>query len=267
MTFDFDLWPTDLNINRGHLLIKVYLPTKFEASGAKRSWVISCTRWSRLAWPLILIFDLNINRGHLLIQDYLPTKFEASWAKHSWVIKLAWPLTLDLNINRGHLLIKDYLPSKSEASWAKHSWVISCKRLRDINIPTDMCKAICPSFFKGGGHKYFIIRFVNWGKGDNLYIHKSQLSRALKHHFSGQLVCKWNVWTLIVLHIPKNVVNNQVISKSCKFSNILVLVSLFMPPAWKVHQRHLTFGFSTLFLSICLYTISSRLHSKCNIES
>ena len=47
-----DLWTTDLNINRDHLLIKDYLPTKFEASGAKRSWVFSCTRWSRLAWPL-----------------------------------------------------------------------------------------------------------------------------------------------------------------------------------------------------------------------
>ena len=27
MTFDLDLWPTDLNINRDHLLIKDYLPT------------------------------------------------------------------------------------------------------------------------------------------------------------------------------------------------------------------------------------------------
>ena len=44
MTFDLDLWPTDLTFNRDHLLIKDYLPTKFEASGAKRSWVISCTR-------------------------------------------------------------------------------------------------------------------------------------------------------------------------------------------------------------------------------
>ena len=43
MTFDLDLWPTDLNINRGHLLIKDYLPTKFEASWAKHTWVISCT--------------------------------------------------------------------------------------------------------------------------------------------------------------------------------------------------------------------------------
>ena len=54
MTFDLDIWPTDMNIYRGHLLIKDYLPTKFEASGAKRFWVISCTRWSRLAWPLTL---------------------------------------------------------------------------------------------------------------------------------------------------------------------------------------------------------------------
>ena len=58
MTFDLDLWPTDLNINRDHLLTKDYLPTKFEASGVKLSGVISCTRWSKLAWPLTLTFDL-----------------------------------------------------------------------------------------------------------------------------------------------------------------------------------------------------------------
>ena len=41
LTFDLDLSPTDLDIDRGHLLIKDYLHTKFEASGAKRSRVIS----------------------------------------------------------------------------------------------------------------------------------------------------------------------------------------------------------------------------------
>ena len=111
-----DLWPTDLVINRDHLLIKDYLPTKFEASGAKRSWVISCTRYRRSTWPLTLTFDLNINRDHLLIKDYLPTKFEGSEAKCSWVI--------------------------------------SCTRLRGTDIPTDgptdMCNAICPPFSKGG---------------------------------------------------------------------------------------------------------------------
>ena len=32
-----DLSPTDLNIDRGHLLIKDYLPTKFKASAANHS--------------------------------------------------------------------------------------------------------------------------------------------------------------------------------------------------------------------------------------
>ena len=54
LTYDPDLWPTDLSIDRDHLLNKDDLPTKFESCGAKRSWVISCTRWSRLAWPLTL---------------------------------------------------------------------------------------------------------------------------------------------------------------------------------------------------------------------
>ena len=121
-------WPTDLDINRDHLLIKDYVPTKFEASRAKRSWIISCTRCGRPRWPLTLTLDLNSNRDYLLIMDYIPTKFEASWAKPSWVI--------------------------------------SCTRLRGIDIrptdrQTDMCKAIpvCPSFFeRGGGHKNVSVR-------------------------------------------------------------------------------------------------------------
>ena len=71
-----------------------------------------------------------------------------------------WPT--NLNIDRNHLLSKDYLPTKFEASGVKRSWVISCTRLRETDIPTegpmdrltDTCKAICPSFFKGGGHNY-----------------------------------------------------------------------------------------------------------------
>ena len=58
LTFDPDLWPTDLSINRDHLLSKDYLPTKFEASGEKRSWDIRGTRCGRLTWPLTLTFDL-----------------------------------------------------------------------------------------------------------------------------------------------------------------------------------------------------------------
>ena len=53
-----DLLPSDLTINRDHVLIKDYLPTKFEASQAKHCWVIRCTRFERLTWPLTLTFDL-----------------------------------------------------------------------------------------------------------------------------------------------------------------------------------------------------------------
>ena len=176
MTFDHDLWPTDLNINRGHLLIKDYLPTKFEASGAKHFWVISCTRWSALAWPLTLTFDLLtwISWGVILSSRtiYLPSLkllgqsvLELSVAqgevdRHDLDL---WPT--DLNINRGHLFIKDYLPTKFEASGAKRSWVISCTRLRDTDIPTyrptyiptdqhtdrpTCAKQYVPPFSKGG---------------------------------------------------------------------------------------------------------------------
>ena len=146
LTSDTDLWPTHLNINRGHLLIKDYLPTKFVASGAKRSLVISCTRWSRLAWPLIFTFDLLtwISIGVIYSSRiiYLPSLkllgqsiLELSVALGEMDWHDLWPT--DLNINRGHLLIKDYLPTKFEASWAKHSWVISCTRLRDTDILID----------------------------------------------------------------------------------------------------------------------------------
>ena len=114
-------WPTDLTIKRDHLLIKDYLPTKFEVSWGKRSWVISCTRWSRLAWPLTLTFDL-----------------------------LTW---LSIGIIYSSRTI--YLPSwsfwgKAFLSYQLHK-VKGYRPTGPTDIPTDMCKAICPSFFKGGG--------------------------------------------------------------------------------------------------------------------
>ena len=102
--------------------------------------------------------DLNINRDHLLIKEYLRTKFWSFWGKVflSYQLHKVWEMdiTIDLdpwphlNINRDHLLIKDYILTKFEVSWAKPSWVISCTRLGETDIPTDMRKAICPSFFQ-----------------------------------------------------------------------------------------------------------------------
>ena len=105
LTFDLDLWPTDLNVNRDHPLIKDYLPTKFEASGAKRSRVIHCTRFERLTWPLTFDLLTWLSIGIIYSsRDYLPTKFEASGAKRCWVIRctrfgrLTWPLTLTCDL-------------------------------------------------------------------------------------------------------------------------------------------------------------------------
>ena len=101
-----DLWPSDLNINRGHLLIKDNLPTKFEASGAMRSWVISCTRCSRLAWPLTLTFDLltwiSIGVIYLSRTIYLPSlkllgqsilELSVAQGEIDWHDLWPWPLT------------------------------------------------------------------------------------------------------------------------------------------------------------------------------
>ena len=124
MTYDLDLWPTDLKINRDHLLNKVYLPTKFEASGAKRSGVMSCTRWSKLAWPMTLTFDLLTWKSIGIIYStrsiYLPSlkllgqsvlelsvaQGEVNLTGMTFDLDL-WPT--DLKINRDHLLTKDCL--------------------------------------------------------------------------------------------------------------------------------------------------------------
>ena len=62
MTFDLDLLPTDLNINRGHLLINDYLPTKIEAPRVKRSWVISCTKLRDSDIPTAIPTDIPTYR-------------------------------------------------------------------------------------------------------------------------------------------------------------------------------------------------------------
>ena len=127
ITFDLDLWTTDPEYRRDHLIIKDYLPTKFEASGAKGSWVISCTRYWRWIWPLTLAFDLLTCKSVgviYLLTIYLPS------LKLCYQLHKVWEMnmTFDLNINKDHLIIKDYLPAKFEASGAKGYWVISCTR-------------------------------------------------------------------------------------------------------------------------------------------
>ena len=154
MTYDLDLWPTGLNMD--HLLIKDYLPTKFEASEAGHSWVISCTSYGQSTWPLTLTFDLLtwisigiIYSSRTIYRTYQVWSFWGrtflSYQLHKlWTINMTFDLDLwptDLNINRDHLLIKDYLPYLPSLkllghSGAKYSRVISCTRLRETDIPT-----------------------------------------------------------------------------------------------------------------------------------
>ena len=97
--YDPDLWPTDKKINRDHLLIMGYLPTKCEASSTDHCWLFSCTRYGRLTWPLTYWPEYQYGSpSHQRL--YLPTKFEASGEKHSWFIsctrygRSTLPLTL-----------------------------------------------------------------------------------------------------------------------------------------------------------------------------
>ena len=78
-----------------------------------------------------------------------------------------WPT--DLTINGDHLHIKDYLHTKFEAFLFEAFLSYQLHKIKETDIPifwptdipTDMCKAICPSFFEGGGgHKYDINKSV-----------------------------------------------------------------------------------------------------------
>ena len=156
MTLTFDL---DLKINRDHLLGQDYLPTKFEASGAKRSWVISCTRWSKLAWPLTL--DLLTWKSIGIIYSprtiYLPSlkllggKVFLSYQLH----KVKWiGMTFDF----------DLWPTDLKTIYSPRTICLPSLKLLGQSViqlsvaqseglptyrPTDRCKAICPPFSKG----------------------------------------------------------------------------------------------------------------------
>ena len=153
MTFDPDLWPTDLKINRGHLLIKDYLPTKFEASGAKHFWVISCTRWSKLAWPLTLTFDLltwkSIGIIYLPRTIYLPS------------LKLLGQSILELSVAQGYG-IPTYRPTDipTDIPTDRHT-----DRQVQSNMPILFQRgAYAPPFSKGGIkiHVYLHLLILLW---------------------------------------------------------------------------------------------------------
>ena len=160
MTFDLDLWPTDLTINRDHLLIKDYLPTKFEASGAKRSWVIRCTRFERLTWPLTLTFDLrtwlSIGIIYLSRAIYLPSlkllgqsvvELSVAQGLRDWHDLWPWPLTYWPDYQYGSSTHQGLSTNQVWSFWGKAFWSYQLHKVkgyrhtdRPTYRPTDIPK-------------------------------------------------------------------------------------------------------------------------------
>ena len=168
------IWPTDLNINRDHLLIIYYLSTKAESSRIKHWWVLSCTRYGRSTWPLTLTFDLltwiSIRIFYSSKTIYLPSVNLLGQGNVELLVAHGvgdqhdfCSLPTNLNIKRDHLLIKDNLPTNFKASGVKCSWVISCTGFRETDISTDRRTRAKQKYVlllqRGYKSKYF---FVQW---------------------------------------------------------------------------------------------------------
>ena len=128
-------------MNSGHLIIKDYLSTKFEASWATRSRAVSWSyQYGRPSWPLNLTFHW-ISIGIICSSRtiYLLSLKLLGQSVPDYQLHKVWEtmMTFDLNINWDHLLIKNYLHTKIETPWAKCSSIISFTRLRYTGIQTD----------------------------------------------------------------------------------------------------------------------------------
>ena len=104
-----DLWPSNQNISRDHLLIWTFYQPSFlgkaflsfslnnvfeigitlEVPWEKRSWFIRCIRCWRQTWLWTWHTYLNINKDRLLIKNYQYSKFKASRTKRSLVYRLS----------------------------------------------------------------------------------------------------------------------------------------------------------------------------------
>jgi len=83
---DLDLWPSDLEIKRGHLQIMINVHIKFHDHRRTLSWVIIPKPFYWFESPLPWPSDLKINRGHQWVIINVPTKFHDPTRKRSWVI-------------------------------------------------------------------------------------------------------------------------------------------------------------------------------------
>jgi polyhydroxyalkanoate synthesis regulator protein len=123
--FLYSVWPLNLEINRGHLLLKMYQCTKFDVYQAKN---YQDTEQSVLSY---VQFDLETHWGNVLVffkvyqwlsnvQRLMFIKERVFKILSSQYIPMS-SLTFDLKINRVHLLLRMYLCIKFEVCQAKGS--------------------------------------------------------------------------------------------------------------------------------------------------
>ena len=147
-----------------------------------------------------------------------------------------WPT--DLNINRDHLLTKDYLPTKFEDSGAKRSWVISCTRLRDTDIPTDMCNAICPSFFEGG-HKNYTDPTWKWGvMARHRFLVCVQWPWPWRYHLGSKSWHTLESWTTIVWNIIQIQYGSEELWPEIGFGYVCTMTLTFEICPWVKVMSH-----------------------------
>ena len=146
MTFDLDIWPTGLTINRDHLLIKDYLPTKFEVSYIPSLKFLGQSVPSyplHNVWETDMTFDLDLDypigiiyssrtiylRSLKLLGQSVPELSVAQCLK-DW--HDLWLLTW---LSIGSSTHQDYLPTKFEVSGTKRSRVIRCTMFERLTWP------------------------------------------------------------------------------------------------------------------------------------
>ena len=155
---NLDLWPNDLKINRGHLLVWPSLHIKFKDHGCRQCQVITRTSFSgsRSLWPWpltwksigVIYWSLPASMSSLRVKAML-----SYYSDKIFEFKVDdWDLDLwndDLKINGVRLLVIPNLQVKFEDYRSRHCWVIT-RKLWSTEGPTDMCKAMIPLFFEGG---------------------------------------------------------------------------------------------------------------------
>ena len=132
---DLDLWPYDPKINRVPLLPRMDVWIKFEKGRSRRSQVIDQKQFWHI-WPVTLTFD-----------PVTPISIGFIWYP-GW---MCWPGMRKAGQGILYLLIGNGF-GRSRWPWRLTQFSSYWSEIKSIHTDrqTDMCKAICTLFLKGG---------------------------------------------------------------------------------------------------------------------